>query len=203
MIGKAATQGYGQMRDVAVINAAALEMAERGDTATADSLRAIAEKSLKSSGLGRTLSGLNEDLISGQNIHNAYTEGRGDRPTSTSTSNAQSTGSGSSANPVTRATASDEGNDGSDTDFSSSTGRNAPSNQTASGGYGSSTNAATSTSKAKAQTAARSAGVSAKTSAGLSGSTMKAGNEVGSGAGGSNRVGPMNKGGLVSRPKKY
>jgi hypothetical protein len=63
-------------------------------------------------------------------------------------------------------------------------------------------------SKTSAMTAARapsSSGnhsVSASTAAGLSGSQMKAGSEVGSGPGGTDRVGPMAKGGLVKRPTK-
>ena len=50
--------------------------------------------------------------------------------------------------------------------------------------------------------AARDAGVSAGTSAGLSGSQMQAGSGIGTGDNGENEYGPMNRGGLVSRPPK-
>ena len=62
---------------------------------------------------------------------------------------------------------------------------------------------ASSASKAKAMSTARQkGGVSASTAAKLSGSQMKAGSGVGSGVGGSNYAGPMNKGGLMLKKKK-
>ena len=65
---------------------------------------------------------------------------------------------------------------------------------------GSAVGESTPESRAAARDAARNAGsVSIGTAAGLSGSGMKAGAEVGTGVGGTDRTGPMNKGGLMRR----
>ena len=56
--------------------------------------------------------------------------------------------------------------------------------------------------KNKQIAAATKAGVSTKTATELSGSQMKAGTDVGTGKGGSDKIGPQNKGGLISKPKR-
>ena len=67
---------------------------------------------------------------------------------------------------------------------------------------GSSVGDSTPTTRATARIAARNAGVPANVAAGLSGSQMEAGTEVGTGEGGTDRAGPMNKGGLMQKKKK-
>ena len=68
--------------------------------------------------------------------------------------------------------------------------------------YGSSAGPASVETKAAQMSAVRQAGVPTNVAAQMSGSQMEAGTEVGTGAKGTNRVGPMNKGGLVQRRKK-
>ena len=67
---------------------------------------------------------------------------------------------------------------------------------------GSSTGESTAATRASAMSAARQAGTPANVAASLSGSQMEAGTEVGTGEGGTDRSGPMNKGGLMQKKKK-
>jgi hypothetical protein len=67
---------------------------------------------------------------------------------------------------------------------------------------GSSAGESTSATRASAMSAARQAGVPANVAASLSGSQMEAGTEVGTGEGGTDKTGPMNKGGLMQKKKK-
>ena len=67
---------------------------------------------------------------------------------------------------------------------------------------GSSTGESTAATRASAMSAARQAGTPANVAASLSGSQMEAGTEVGTGEGGTDKSGPMNKGGLMQKKKK-
>mgnify|MGYP007043758370 FL=1 len=186
LLGRFAASGYGKLRDVAVINAAALQMESMGNTTTADALRTLASGAEEDYGLSGLVPKSSYD---GSSIYENYASRTGQTPSSTRDALGSSPVRSTSPSSPSPTSSDREGRDYSGTGgFSGTT--------------GSTTSTPTSASKASAQVAARDAGVSAKTAASLSGSQMNAGNEVGSGVGGSDRVGPMNKGGLVQRRYK-
>ena len=212
-LARAATKGYGEARDVAVINAAAQVAEQRGDTATAEALRKISGNAVENFGL-RGMNFLSEETWSGDNIAADYLERRGElsdtavsgRSSATGALAGQVAGSGGSSSGGSSGSSSGTSSSApapvASVSRSNDNGRNDNNTGDYSGQSGSVASTPTATTTAQAQIAARNAGVSASTSAGLSGSQMAAGSGVGTGANGEDEYGPMYKGGLVSRRYK-
>jgi len=185
----AATKGYGEARDVAVVNAAAQIAEQRGDTATAEALREISGNAVENFGL-RGMNFLSEDTWSGDNIAADYLERRGEL--SDTAVSGRSSASGAMAGRVPGGSGSSSGGStgGASTNTSSPTPTASPTTSDREGrdysgtASGSVAGASTPATRAAAMTAARDAGVSAKTAASLSGSQMTAGSGVGTGANG-------------------
>jgi len=187
---------YGKFRDLAVANAALRVAEDRGDLALAEDLA----EQIRATEQDFGLSGLAKpEWFDGSELYENYMKNKGINPETGEPLKASeraarftpgaSTGEGSRTTPGTgsRSSATSAGSLGS---TSSNSGEpRSTAGPRSSGTFASQTQAV------------REAGMS-QPSGGMSGRQMTAGSEVGSGPGGSDYAGPMNKGGLVTRRYK-